>query len=329
MKRDRFVFFLPNEDYYKIPYYGLENEKNVEIIDALIDSNNKLKRAAYLFCSSTKVNRIMKIPGKKLWFPSFCRIQATDDRIFFVFFDAQLRKYTKDYRIFLKKRYKNCRIILFLTDLVASFRKIDLDEIRFFADLILTYELRDAKKYEFQYYPDVYSKLPSTCLKSEYPDISLLFCGYKKNREDMIRHMVDFLERETICSEFIVPDLDIQPQRAWVRLWSNRIPYIEYLKKLQKTNCILELEQEGATGYTLRTLEALCYGRKLITNNKEIKNASFYNESFIKIIDRAEDLDVEWIKREEEVSLGDIGEFTPGRLIAFIQEYFDKRDRGL
>ena len=92
MKRDRFVFFLPNEDYYKIPYYGLENEKNVEIIDALIDSNNKLKRAAYLFCSSTKVNRIMKIPGKKLWFPSFCRIQATDDRIFFVFFDAQLRK---------------------------------------------------------------------------------------------------------------------------------------------------------------------------------------------------------------------------------------------
>lgn len=90
MKRDRFVFFLPNEDYYKIPYYGLENEKNVEIIDALIDSNNKLKRAAYLFCSSTKVNRIMKIPGKKLWFPSFCRIQATDDRIFFVFLTRSL-----------------------------------------------------------------------------------------------------------------------------------------------------------------------------------------------------------------------------------------------
>lgn len=326
MDKNKFVFFLPDEDFYKISYYDLYKEENVEIVDALIDSKSKIKRGAYLLCTSTKINQIVKIPGKELWFQSFYKSESSYDIIYFVFFDAQLRKYTRDYRLFLKRKYPNCRIVLFLTDLMDSFKTCIISEIISFADLILTYEKEDAKKYNFQYYPDVYSKFPQYLLESDYGKTNILFCGYTKNRSEMIINILNYLEKHKVCSEFIIPDLKTYFDLTYVQLVSSRLPYLEYIKKVQKANCILEIEQKGATGYTLRTLESLCYGKKLITNNTEIKNAPFYNENFIKVIEKAEDIDIEWITQGENICWGDIREYSPHRLMIFIQNYF--RNKG-
>jgi hypothetical protein len=53
-----------------------------------------------------------------------------------------------------------------------------------------------------------------------------------------------------------------------------------------KSQVILDIHHPHQTGLTIRTLEALGAGKKVITTNPEILNYSFYNEKNVLIIDR-------------------------------------------
>ncbi len=319
---ENFVFFLPEEDYYRIPYYELNELCNVEIVDALIDSKNKLLRMFYLFCFSTKINALITIPGKKIWFKTYYKNHNKIKPNYFVFFDAQLRKCTCAYRNYLKKTYPDCKIVLFLTDLIRSFKCVDICTIKKFADLILTYDKNDALNYDLHYYPDVYSKLPADILDSEYKSADLLFAGYKKNRGTILEQLAETIHGTKLVADFYIPDYKENIQANHFLLKTMRIPYIEYLKKLQRTNCVLEVQQKGATGYTLRTLEAITYNKKLLTNNVSIKDAPFYNDKYIQIFNEIECIDFSWVNQVENVNYQNTEQYKPRKLLEYIREYF-------
>ena len=54
----------------------------------------------------------------------------------------------------------------------------------------------------------------------------------------------------------------------------------------ENSKAILDIEHPGQIGFTMRTFEALAAGKKLITTNKNISKADFYNPHNILIIDR-------------------------------------------
>lgn len=64
----------------------------------------------------------------------------------------------------------------------------------------------------------------------------------------------------------------------------NNISYTEVLNYVKHSKCILELNASGQSGLTLRAVEALFYGKKLITNNKNIISYSLYDRGNIYII---------------------------------------------
>ena len=64
----------------------------------------------------------------------------------------------------------------------------------------------------------------------------------------------------------------------------NTLSYEEVITKIKKSKCLLEINLEGQEGITLRTLEALFFNKKLITNNIKIKEYDFYNENNIYVI---------------------------------------------
>jgi hypothetical protein len=66
--------------------------------------------------------------------------------------------------------------------------------------------------------------------------------------------------------------------------YNKKLSYLEVVNKIQGTNCILEIIQDNSSAYTLRTLEAIFYNKKLLTNNKTIRYADFYEEDKINII---------------------------------------------
>jgi hypothetical protein len=100
------------------------------------------------------------------------------------------------------------------------------------------------------------------------------------------------------------------------------MPYIENLKHIKKSKCLLEIMQGGGHGYTLRACEAIMYDKKMITDNPEISCAPFYRPELISVFDRAEHIDPSFVTTEPAVADYKWKEkLSPLKLL----EYIDKR----
>lgn len=106
------------------------------------------------------------------------------------------------------------------------------------------------------------------------------FLGATKDRGDIISDLQEKLSAYKCL--FIVPS---QP--------SQYITYADNIKNVKSSKCIVEIVQNQQYDITLRPLEAIANGCKLITNNTHIKEYPFYtpNNIFVWGVDNIKDLD--------------------------------------
>jgi hypothetical protein len=76
-------------------------------------------------------------------------------------------------------------------------------------------------------------------------------------------------------------------------LWADKRDFIykaksrsEVVALVARSRIVVDIERPVQCGYTMRTLETLGAGRKLITTNAEVINSDFYVPDNIAIIDR-------------------------------------------
>ncbi|WP_080325144.1 hypothetical protein [Anaerovibrio lipolyticus] len=62
------------------------------------------------------------------------------------------------------------------------------------------------------------------------------------------------------------------------------ISYDEIISRIKGCRAILDIVQEGQHGLTWRPMEAMCFGKKLITNFTDIINYPFYNPENIFVL---------------------------------------------
>lgn len=63
-----------------------------------------------------------------------------------------------------------------------------------------------------------------------------------------------------------------------------KIPYDEYIFNLSNSKCVIDFAHPSQTGLTMRTIESVGLSKKIITDNQNIKNYSFYNSENIFIL---------------------------------------------
>ena len=99
--------------------------------------------------------------------------------------------------------------------------------------------------------------------------------------------------------------------------YNKKISYEEVLQHVYATKCVLEVLQGNETYISIRTLEALQYHKKLLTENKKIKSYNFYDPQLIQVFSESGDIDISFIKKD----IGDIKSSTdiPGRAEEFHQ----------
>lgn len=103
------------------------------------------------------------------------------------------------------------------------------------------------------------------------PIMDYMFIGQDKGRRSTVENLEKELKAAGLKGQIEIGD-------------SFSIPYMEYLEQVKKSRAIIDILQQGQTGMTLRSLEALFFGKKLITNNIYLKDCDFYNENNIFII---------------------------------------------
>lgn len=193
----------------------------------------------------------------------------------------------------IREKNPNIRIIIYFRNQFSNVKEknLSLKYLKKYNCEFWTYNIDDCKRYGFKYNCQFwnlnYLDLLDKNTKSEH---GCLFLGRVKNRIDDIKTLHDILKTNKIDDYFyLVPKTEYVFDKNYDNIY---LDYLEYLKLLNKSKCVIDLVGEDNYGLTLRPLEAMFLGKKLITNYKKIKSYDFYNPKNIFILgyDREEEL---------------------------------------
>lgn len=117
------------------------------------------------------------------------------------------------------------------------------------------------------------------------PDVDLGFFGSDKGRAEHLSALAEQAESLGLTHRFSVvadgsSDLTLHP---YLRPAST-LPYAAMLEETARARAVVDIAQAGQSGMTLRTLEALYLGRKLVTNITSVRNSPLYHSSRVHIL---------------------------------------------
>lgn len=273
----KYVVFGYRRDYFSIMFNDSVSKGIAEYIgDPILDKyKNLFIRSLYKIHHHPLLNWKFKLPLKNLWFPLFYNSFDSQPRCFIFLMDWITKENIKLFTG-LRKKYSDCKLVVYFEDLVSSRPNFDMGLLKYF-DFGISYDQLDSVKYNLLYHPTFLSKIEVNPCSEHTSDVC--FIGLAKDRLQKIHQLYKIFIDSGLEADFIISrknENDLEEQG--IQYISKDISYLEYLSHVINTNCILELMHHDAGGYTLRTWEALLYNKKLITNNQRILDAPFYNK---------------------------------------------------
>ena len=165
------------------------------------------------------------------------------------------------------------KIIVYYWNIVTE-REIPPETFKNNKNVILcTFDPIDAKKYSMNFV-DTYLFPINPQIRNISTD--LFYVGiFRPNRNELLDYIKSSLKQYNLKLDFHIMKFNDK---------KNRMSYQDVLKHSMETRVIVDLNRENQCGLTLRPVEALILQKKLITNNKNIKNYDFYNRQNIFII---------------------------------------------
>jgi len=325
-----FVIYGGNADYLKC-LYSEEAEFNVILMQGLTPKMGSIYSFLYRMQNSEKINRIVNIPLKFLWYKHLSQKKVLiNNEKYFIFFDNNRLAQDDSFHAYLRRTFPEAKLIYMLSGVynVSHLKsKNYIERLRDEFDLVITFDKEDANKYNWGYCPFPYTKVYVE--HSYYPESDVFYVGYAKSesypeRFNCIIDTYSILQAAGLRCDFHIVGVDKKMQKYSNEISYNKpITYQEVLQRVQKTKCILEVIQPDQTGTTLRVQEAALYKRKLLTNNQYIKVEPWYNSKNIKVFNDPEDIDTNWILSPYEYSSINYEDmFSYKRQLKFIVDYF-------
>ncbi len=176
------------------------------------------------------------------------------------------------------RAYPNKRLVLFYWN---PLKTNILDEIPSAFEK-WTFDYGDAQQYGMRYGGQFCfeKELP---MASAEPEYDVYFVGMNKGRFPYLLRLRQDLERRFALR---VRYRLVSPFRSLVsRGYSRPISYRQVLEETAKSHFVLEYNQKGQRGLTLRAIEAICLQKKLISNNEALRKMDFFRQSNIYLLD--------------------------------------------
>ena len=182
---------------------------------------------------------------------------------------------------------------------------------------IYTFDKGDAKKYGFKHLGFCYYSAP---ILENVPTPSndiFLVATATHDRESMFHGIYKNLTKKgCLCDFHIKSYYQLEERLNGIDYMDGKTyTYLEILNMQQNSKCILEILRGEQTGPSLRYFEAVCYNKKLLTNNPEIIHFPYYNEKYMRVFNNIEKIDIDWIKEDINVDYKYKGDFSPREMI--------------
>lgn len=313
---------LPDKDsYIDICVRDLYNKEGIQVVNMPLQDYSSFLRHVYAFHNSERVNRLVNLPFKKFWYKFQFNNNFTNNKpLCFVCLETRL---PLDYLRYLKDEYPNCKIVALHRDFLHLTSGLHLNPI---FDLEMTYDEGEGEKYNLPCFCEFESKID--IIKEKECESDVFFAGKAKDR---LPALMDAYKRFVDAGLKVYYFLTSVPEDKQIKLpgieyAARYMSYKEMLYHTVNTRCVLEIIQGGGqVGYTSRFLEAVIYGKRMITNCESVRTSKFYAPSNIQIVRDMKDIDVSFIKKENDiVSYGYNNEFSPLRVIERIEQELNK-----
>lgn len=183
----------------------------------------------------------------------------------------------------LKRLFDDLPILYLYQNIVDSGASIHPQILRKYNITGMSWDKLDCEKYHLEYVRPAFDVGIIHDNKTDFK-FDACFIGKDKGRYDLIMKIKDVLLRAGSN-----PYIRISPDYSFLKFlkkgYSVPIPYSSYIEIVKSSKCVIDIVQEGQTGTTMRIMEALFSGKKIISNNKYLKNYDFYHPANIFIIE--------------------------------------------
>ena len=234
---------------------------------------------------------------------------------------------------YLKAKNPNLKLVYVFTNIVKYTAANDLsyiDRLNDWYDVVFAFDPEDAKKYEFAYSPLIYDADPSyDKLKLESKEDLVFYVGQAKDRLSGLLSCYEKLESLGIKTDFHIAKVKEEDKRYPDKIIYNKfISYSECVDAIQHATCLIDVIQGDSTGLTIKTCEAVCYDKKLITTNKYVKEYPFYDPRYIRIVESPDDIDLAFFEENRDVHYSEEGKryFSADRFLERLNEELGKRE---
>ena len=299
-----YVFFDDAKtDYYQIARSDLYKVSNCIMRNRYLTSGSNLTKFLFRLHTSLKLNRYIKIPFQSIWNKKYIgTIPFQDDKpLCFVFSGEFSFLFNLKTFEFLRNRYPNCKLVFHLRDFLRIIQRstirLDLKKVKQTFDLVYSTNEIEANHFGLKVihaFCSMYEVVPD----SNRAEVDVVFIGGNKGRIQEIVNAYIILTRAGLSCDFLVINstiIDGIPKG--ISQSTKWISYKEMLERTCKAKCILEITQNGTTAMTSRFLEALCYNKKLITNNVSILRNKYYNSDYIQIIQNTLEIQPDFVAK--------------------------------
>lgn len=192
---------------------------------------------------------------------------------------------------YMKKSFStDCRYIMYQWDGIKN--NPDILECTPFFDDIYTFDIEDSMKYEWSYRPLFFDESKVHDFEKKI-DISFL-CSLHSQRAQVLEKLKNISKKNgysfffhMYCNKFAYYKWKYIGRKPEYRSSKNEdvvfksLSLEESYELYSKSKVVVDYTHPDQTGYTMRTIEAIGNRCKLITNNRYIKNADFYNPNNI------------------------------------------------
>jgi hypothetical protein len=219
-------------------------------------------------------------PGSKArWYGNWTKIIQNYDTI--ILFDAFLATDLPEY---IEEHAPQARLIVYYRNPWYNNYYLS-DEARKKCE-IWSFDQEDCKQHDLKYNRQFYFYQAAQQKEDPQYASEVFFIGKDKGRLNFLRDLDNKLKAAAIDAKiYVVPERVIKYNTEDKKfLFNSRIPYDEVLKYNKNTRCLVEVLQKYQEGLTMRVVEAMFFGKKLLTNNQQIDTYDFYDPKNIYII---------------------------------------------
>lgn len=321
---DKYIFTYVDEDREGI-FRDLTSDEAKRVIDFL--PSHKMYVNAFLskaekLCLSYQLNSRFRVPFQSVFYNLDVYKYESQHTYHMIMPTTSISKFTVKYLKCFKNQHKNVRLYALVTDSMhASSPHMNLVREKLFSDVwdrVLTYDKYDAEEYGFTWFGYTYYS-SYDFVESDPIASDIYYVGYDKGgRSRIVLDVYQIILSGGGTARFdVVSDKPEDPVSGLTYLY-RKISYPQVIARVKSTNCILEILQNNQRAQSLRFFEAVVYNKKLLTNNPGITELPYYDERFMKVFSTVDEIDIEWLRKRENIDYGYNGEFSPIKIIDFI-----------